>query len=285
MKVKYFANIEKDTNLLLGWYKDDIHYTTSNTVEEYKATDIIEDSDLLLLKTELLKTKDMNQFISTLVKLVSTSLVSTDFLHFSLKEIVSGTISHTEDGEMILDEMRLLINCSKKTLTHPEGCIEVTEEVWRAALSINANCYENGIFINRDFRPTSEILKDTKEKTILRLNQKATDLIRNGFYSEIINLNNFFFQCEETDQINLKTALLVASTTGEEQSIKSSLDDGKTYAWLLFTYDQLISIVSDMNKHITKILKEVSTLKTSVNGATTVDQIKLVVKDYLQLEE
>ena len=50
MKVKYFANIEKDTNLLLGWYRDDVHYTTSNTVEEYKATDIIEDSDLLLLR-------------------------------------------------------------------------------------------------------------------------------------------------------------------------------------------------------------------------------------------
>lgn len=282
---RYFANVEKDTGKILGWYNDGIHYTTLNTVEEYKAIDIIEKDELTLLKTEIAETKDMNQFISTLVKLVGTSLESTTFLHFSLKEIVSGTISHTEEGEMILDEMRLLINCSKKTLTHPEGCIEINEETYNNAIAINANCYENGIFINRDFRPTTEILKEYKEETILKINQKATNIIRLGFYSEVINLDKFFFQCEETDQTNLKTALLVASTTGEEQSIKASRDGGKTYTWLLFTYEQLISIVSDMNKHITKILKEVSTLKISVNGATTVDQIKLVVKDYLQLEE
>ena len=66
------------------------------------------------------------------------------------------------------------------------------------------------LFINRDFRPTAEILKDTKEKTILKLNQKASELIRVGFYSEIINLDKFFFQCEETDQTNLKTTLLVS---------------------------------------------------------------------------
>lgn len=285
MNIRYFADIEKDSGKLLGWYRDDIHYTTSSSVENYKACDIIEEDELILLKTRVAETKDMNQFTTNLVKLVSTSLESTDFSYFSLKEIVPCTISHTEDGEMILDEMRLLVNCSKKTLTHPEGCIEVTEESYNNAVSINANCYENGIFINRDFRPTAEILKDSKEKTILRLNQKASELIRLGFYSEIINLDNFFFQCEETDQTNLKTALLVASTTGEEQSIKASRDGGKTYTWLLFTYEQLISIVSNMNKHITKILKEVSTLKISVNGATTVEQIKLLVKDYLQLEE
>lgn len=285
MKIRFFANIEKDTNHLLGWYRDDINYTTTNGEKEYKATDLIEESDLLLLKTDLSETKDMNQFISTLVKLVNTSLEATDFIYFSLKEIVSGTISHTEDGEIVLDEMRLIINYSEKTLTHPEGCIEVTEEVYINALDINANHYENGIFTNRDFRPITDIFKEYKEKTILLLNLKSGELIRSGFYSEVINLDKFFFQCNGTDQTNLKTALLVSSSTSEEQSIKVSRDDGKTYSWAVFTYDQLISIVSDMNKHITKILKEVSTLKTSVNGATTVEQIKLVVKDYLQLEE
>ena len=285
MKIRFFANIEKDTNHLLGWYRDDINYTTTNGEKEYKATDLIEESDLLLLKTDLTETKDMNQFISTLVKLVNTSLEATDFIYFSLKEIVSGTISHTEDGEIVLDEMRLIINYSEKTLTHPEGCIEVTEEVYINALDINANHYENGIFTNRDFRPITDIFKEYKEKTILLLNLKSGELIRSGFYSEVINLDKFFFQCNGTDQTNLKTALLVSSSTSEEQSIKVSRDDGKTYSWAVFTYDQLISIVSDMNKHITKILKEVSTLKTSVNGATTVEQIKLVVKDYLQLEE
>ena len=38
----------------------------------------------------------------------------------------------------------------------PTPNIEVTEEVWQEALSINANCYENGKFIHKDFRTDDE---------------------------------------------------------------------------------------------------------------------------------
>ena len=34
----------------------------------------------------------------------------------------------------------------------PTPNIEVTDEVWQEALNINANCYENGEFIRKDFR-------------------------------------------------------------------------------------------------------------------------------------
>ena len=34
----------------------------------------------------------------------------------------------------------------------PTPNIEVTDEVWQEALNINANCYENGEFIVKDFR-------------------------------------------------------------------------------------------------------------------------------------
>ena len=41
--------------------------------------------------------------------------------------------------------------------TIPTPNIEVTDEVWQEALSINANCYENGKFIVKDFRTDKEI--------------------------------------------------------------------------------------------------------------------------------
>ena len=39
----------------------------------------------------------------------------------------------------------------------PTPNIEVTDEVWQEALNINANCYENGKFIVKDFRTDYEI--------------------------------------------------------------------------------------------------------------------------------
>ena len=44
----------------------------------------------------------------------------------------------------------------------PTPNIEVTEEVWQEALSINANCYKNGEFIVKDFRTTEEIEQGTQ---------------------------------------------------------------------------------------------------------------------------
>ena len=38
----------------------------------------------------------------------------------------------------------------------PTPNIEVTDEVWLEALNINANCYENGEFIFKDFRTEEE---------------------------------------------------------------------------------------------------------------------------------
>lgn len=39
----------------------------------------------------------------------------------------------------------------------PAPNIEVTEKVWQEAININANCYENGKFIVKDFRTDEEI--------------------------------------------------------------------------------------------------------------------------------
>lgn len=44
----------------------------------------------------------------------------------------------------------------------PTPNIEVTEKVWQEALNINANCYENGEFIVKDFRTEEEIEQETQ---------------------------------------------------------------------------------------------------------------------------
>ena len=41
----------------------------------------------------------------------------------------------------------------------PRGCLEITEKQWQEALSTNANCYENGKFIVKDFRTDEEVEK------------------------------------------------------------------------------------------------------------------------------
>ena len=41
----------------------------------------------------------------------------------------------------------------------PTPNIEVSDEVWQEAININANCYENGKFIVKDFRTNKEIEK------------------------------------------------------------------------------------------------------------------------------
>ena len=41
--------------------------------------------------------------------------------------------------------------------TIPKGCLEITDEQWQEALSINANCYENGKFSFRELRSSREL--------------------------------------------------------------------------------------------------------------------------------
>ena len=48
----------------------------------------------------------------------------------------------------------------------PTPNIEVTDEVWQEALSINANCYENGKFIVKDFRTAEEIQEQELQQQI-----------------------------------------------------------------------------------------------------------------------
>lgn len=53
----------------------------------------------------------------------------------------------------------------------PTPNIEVTEKVWQEALSINANCYENGKFLRKDLRTPEEIQKQEQAQFKAERNQ------------------------------------------------------------------------------------------------------------------
>ena len=91
----------------------------------------------------------------------------------------------------------------------PTPNIEVSEEVWQDAININANCYENGKFIVKDFRTVEEMEKERissnkakaqsliemiytiyKQNNIL-MSQIAEDIkSMNAYILNIINISN-----------------------------------------------------------------------------------------------
>lgn len=58
--------------------------------------------------------------------------------------------------------------------------IKVSEEIWQEAININANCYEDGKFIVKDFRTNEEIKKAELQAKINEANQylKDTDWVK-----------------------------------------------------------------------------------------------------------
>lgn len=58
--------------------------------------------------------------------------------------------------------------------------IKASEEIWQEAININANCYEDGKFIVKDFRTNEEIKKAELQAKINEANQylKDTDWVK-----------------------------------------------------------------------------------------------------------
>lgn len=62
----------------------------------------------------------------------------------------------------------------------PTPNIEVTDEVWQEAININANAYEDGKFIVKDFRTEEEI----EQNRISSIKSKAQSLILSKYSLE-----------------------------------------------------------------------------------------------------
>ena len=84
----------------------------------------------------------------------------------------------------------------------PTPNIEVTDEVWQEALNINANCYENGEFIVKDFRTDEEIEKQRIQQIESRCNQVIEDVY--PIYKQI-NITNLLTPYIKQDKDVMKT--------------------------------------------------------------------------------
>ena len=83
----------------------------------------------------------------------------------------------------------------------PTPNIEVTDEVWQEALRINANCYENGKFIVKDFRTEEEKEKQRVQQIESKCNQAIEAVY--PIYKQI-NITNLLTPYTEQDRDVMK---------------------------------------------------------------------------------
>ena len=83
----------------------------------------------------------------------------------------------------------------------PTPNIEVTDEVWQEAININANCYENGEFIRKDFRTDEQ----REEQRIQQIEDKCNQVIEAVYpiYKQI-NITNLLTPYTEQDRDTMK---------------------------------------------------------------------------------
>ena len=83
----------------------------------------------------------------------------------------------------------------------PTPNIEVTDEVWQEALNINANCYENGKFIFKDFRTDEQREQQRVQEIESRCNQVIEAVY--PIYKQI-NITNLLTPYTEEDREDMK---------------------------------------------------------------------------------
>ena len=105
----------------------------------------------------------------------------------------------------------------------PTPNIEVTEKVWQEAININANCYENGKFIVKDFRTDTEI----EEARVQNINSYTQSFITNKYPLEKQSSANLGIYSEEykTEMISFISNCITLSNEAIENG--TSFEDYK----------------------------------------------------------
>ena len=85
----------------------------------------------------------------------------------------------------------------------PEPKIEVTENQWQEAISINANCYENGEFIVKDFRSNEEIELANTE----RIKSELKSAKKLALDNIVVDVDGKLFDGNETARLNIMSAI------------------------------------------------------------------------------
>lgn len=102
--------------------------------------------------------------------------------------------------------------------TIPTPNIEVDDDVWQEALSINANCYENGKFIVKDWRTAEEIDYIRIQEIEAKCNQAIESVY--PIYKQI-NITNLLTPYTEDDRNVMK-----AFIDSKRAICHKAIDDG-----------------------------------------------------------
>lgn len=136
-----------------------------------------------------------------------------------------------EDGNIIQNEMteNTLVKDGYYDISKiPTPNIEVTEEVWQEAINTNANCYENGKFIVKDFRTNQEI----ETQRIASIKVKASEVINSKYplYKQlnITNLLDGYTNDDKTKMIDFINSIRAVSIKAELEGTElDSIDWGR----------------------------------------------------------
>ena len=85
----------------------------------------------------------------------------------------------------------------------PTPNIEVVEKVWQEAININANCYEDGKFIVKDFRTDEEI----ELAKIERIKSELKSAKKIALDNIVVDVDGKLFDGNETARLNIMSAI------------------------------------------------------------------------------
>jgi len=157
--------------------------------------------------------------------------------------------------------------------TIPTPNVEVENDVWKEALNINANTYDEAVqtFVIKDFRT----LKELKASKLSSINTSCEAVIVSGFTSSALG-SEHIYQSDRDDQINLMGLV----TTGKDDLLKCGVDDGDgniTWEWKQHTVTQLKAVFDDGAAFKMLQLIKANTLKVQISSATTVEEVNEIV--------
>lgn len=92
----------------------------------------------------------------------------------------------------------------------PTPNIEVTDEVWQEAININANCYENGEFVVKDFRTEEEI----ELAKIERIKSELKSAKKLALDNIVVDVDGKLFDGNETARLNIMSAIQSSELVG-----------------------------------------------------------------------
>ena len=126
----------------------------------------------------------------------------------------------------------------------PTPHIEVTDEVWQEAININANCYENGEFVVKDFRTEEEIELANTE----RIKSELKSAKKLALDNIVVDVDGKLFDGNETARTNMLSAILSADLIGKTEETWKLADNTKVLITLVELKQALALAIQEVGR-------------------------------------